>query len=90
MTLYHPNTEPYQNDISYKFHIVYFINTSNQIIIFPNYQGIGFILFKPHLLIIQKMITIQLPIHNKFRIKSNNTTNVVRDWIPFYRNLTYD
>ena len=42
VTLYHPSTERYQNDISYKFHIVYFINTGNQIITFPNYQGIGF------------------------------------------------
>ena len=41
--LYHPSTETYQKNISYKFHIVYFINTDNQIIIFPNYQGIGFI-----------------------------------------------
>ena len=43
VTLYHPSTETYQKDISYKFHIVYFINTSNQIITFPNYQDIGFI-----------------------------------------------
>ena len=43
VTLYHPSTETYQKDISYKFSIVYFINTSNQIITFSNYQGIGFI-----------------------------------------------
>ena len=43
VTLYHPSTETYQKDISYKFHIVYFINTDNQIITFPNYQDIGFI-----------------------------------------------
>ena len=43
MTLYHQSTETYQKDISYKFHIVYFINTDNQIITFPNYQDIGFI-----------------------------------------------
>ena len=36
------------------------------------------------------MITIQLPIYNKLRIKSNNTTNVVRELILFYRNLTFD
>ena len=36
------------------------------------------------------MITIQLPIYNKLKIKSNNKTNVVRDLIPFYRNLTFD
>ena len=77
VTLYHPSTETYQKDISYKFHIIYFINTSNQKITFLNYQGIGFIKLKPHLLIIQKIITIQLPIYNKLRIKSNNTTNVV-------------
>ena len=43
VTLYHPSTETYQNDISYKFPIVYFINTGNQIITFPNYQDIDFI-----------------------------------------------
>ena len=43
VTLYHPSTETYQKDISYKFHIVYFINTGNQIITFSNYQDIGFI-----------------------------------------------
>ena len=43
VTLYHPSTETYQKDISYKFHIVYFINTGNQINIFSNYQDIGFI-----------------------------------------------
>ena len=43
VTLYHPSTETYQKDISYKFHIVYFINIGNQIITFPNYQDIGFI-----------------------------------------------
>ena len=43
MTLYHSSTETYQKDISYKFHIVYFINTGNQIITFSNYQDIGFI-----------------------------------------------
>ena len=43
VTLYHPSTETYQNDISYKFHIVYLINTDNQIIIFPYYQDIDFI-----------------------------------------------
>ena len=43
VTLYHPSTETYQKDISYKFHIIYFINTDNQIITFPNYQKIGFI-----------------------------------------------
>ena len=43
VTLYHPSTETYQKDISYKFHIVYFMNTDNQIITFPNYQAIGFI-----------------------------------------------
>ena len=42
VTLYHPSTETYQKDISYKFPIVYFINTGNQIITFPNYQDIGF------------------------------------------------
>ena len=42
MTLYHPSTETYQNDISCKFHIVYFINIGNQIITFRNYQGISF------------------------------------------------
>ena len=41
--VYHPSTETNQKDISYKFHIDYFINTGNQIIIFPNYQGIGFL-----------------------------------------------
>ena len=40
VTLYRPSTETY---ISYKFHIVYFINTNNQIITFLNYQDIGFI-----------------------------------------------
>ena len=43
VTLYHQSTEIYQKDISYKFHIVYFINTGNQIITFSNYQDIGFI-----------------------------------------------
>ena len=43
VTLYHPSTETYQNDISYKFHIIYFINIGNQIITFPNYQDIDFI-----------------------------------------------
>ena len=43
VTLYNPSTETYQKDISYKFHIIYFINTDNQIITFPNYQGIDFI-----------------------------------------------
>ena len=43
VTLYHPSIETYQKDISYKFHIVYFINTGNQIITFPNYQDIDFI-----------------------------------------------
>ena len=43
MTLYHPSTETYQKNISYKFHIVYFINIGNQIITFSNYQDIGFI-----------------------------------------------
>ena len=43
MTLYHLSTETYQKDISHKFHIVYFINTGNQIITFTNYQGIDFI-----------------------------------------------
>ena len=43
VTLYHPRTETYQKDISYKFHIVYFINTGNQKITFSNYQDIGFI-----------------------------------------------
>ena len=43
VTLYHPSTETYQKNISYKFHIVYFINIGIQIITFPNYQGIGFI-----------------------------------------------
>ena len=43
VTLYYLSTETYQKDISYKFHIVYFINTGNQKITFSNYQGIGFI-----------------------------------------------
>ena len=43
VTLYHPSTETYQKDISYKFLIVYFINTGNQINTFPNYQDIDFI-----------------------------------------------
>ena len=43
VTLYHLSTETYQNDILYKFHIVYFINIDNQIIKFSNYQVIGFI-----------------------------------------------
>ena len=43
MTLYHSSTETYQKDISYKFPIIYFINTNNQIIIFSNYQDIDFI-----------------------------------------------
>ena len=43
VTLYHPSIEKYQKDILYKFHIVYFINTDNQIITFPNYQDIDFI-----------------------------------------------
>ena len=43
VNLYHPRTETYQKDISYKFPIVYFINTGNQIITFLNYQDIGFI-----------------------------------------------
>ena len=43
VTLYYPSTETYQKDISYKFHIVYFINIDNQIIKFSNYQVIGFI-----------------------------------------------
>ena len=90
MTLYHPSIETYQKDISYKFHIIYFINISNQIITIPNYQNINFIQFKSHLLIIQRMITIQLPIYNKLRIESNNITNVVRDLISFYRNLPFD
>ena len=29
VTSLHPSTETYQEDISYKFHIVYFINTGN-------------------------------------------------------------
>ena len=29
VTSLHPSTETYQEDISYKFHIVYFINTDN-------------------------------------------------------------
>ena len=36
------------------------------------------------------MITIQLTIYNKLMIKSNNTTNVVRDLIPFYKNLPFN
>ena len=40
MILYHASTETYQKDISHKFHIIYFINAGNQIITFPNYQGI--------------------------------------------------
>ena len=36
------------------------------------------------------MIIIQLIIYNKLKIESNNTTNVVRDVIPFYRNLPFD
>ena len=40
VTLYHPSTETYQKDISYKFHIGYFIKTSNQIITFKNYQDL--------------------------------------------------
>ena len=36
------------------------------------------------------MTTIQLPIYNKLRIKNNNTTNIIKDLIPFYKNLTYD
>ena len=43
VTLYHPSTETYQKDISYKFHIIYFINTGNQIITLSNYQDIGFL-----------------------------------------------
>ena len=43
VTLHHPSIETYQKDISYKFHIIYFINTGNQIITFPNYQDIDFI-----------------------------------------------
>ena len=36
------------------------------------------------------MTTIQLTIYNKLRIKSNNTTNVVRDLISSYRNLSFN
>ena len=41
VTSLYPSTETYQEDISYKFYFVYFIDTDNQIIMFPNHQDIG-------------------------------------------------
>ena len=57
MTSLHPSTETYQEDISYKFYFVYFIDTDNQIIMFPNRQGIGR-KNRSHLLTTQRTIMI--------------------------------
>ena len=57
MTSLYPSTKTYQDDISYKFYFVYFIDTDNQIIMFPSRQGIGR-KNRPHLLTTQRTIII--------------------------------
>ena len=87
VTSLYPSTETYQEDISYKFYFVYFIDTDNQIIMFPNHQDIGR-KNRPHLLTTQRTIIIQISIYNKLKIERKIMIKYHLKLNSFHRNLT--